>query len=177
MNEMELIGIVAHSSNYIIGNKNKLPGWKLPADMMHFKKMTIGNACIMGRKTYESFDEKYRPLPDRDNIVLTHKPGIVDPALRVFEKSSILKALSVAEEHNHTKCFIIGGAEVYKQFLKEEVAPINKFIVTEIKALFEGDTLFPGLNPNIWKRNRLLLEKRADEKNSHDFEIWEYVKM
>src|SRR3990167_8007223 len=101
--------IAAISKNNVIGKKNKLP-WHLPADLQHFKKMTMGKPIIMGRKTFESIG---RPLPQRDNIVVTRQTNF--KATGCIVAHSLDEALARLKEREEV--FIIGGAELYKEGL------------------------------------------------------------
>jgi dihydrofolate reductase len=147
--------IVAKSNNNVIGKNNQLI-WHLPADLKHFKTITMGHTVVMGRKTYESM---MKPLPGRTNVVITrqdnyHPEGItIEPSLE-----DALKDLKVEE------VFIIGGGEIFKQAM----AVANKLYITEIHADFEGDTFFPEINQNVWVKTEE--EKHLkDEKNPYDY--------
>lgn len=110
---MKLSIIVAVSENNVIGKDNQLI-WNLPADMKFFKKKTKGHLIITGRKNYESIPEKFRPLLDRTNIVITRQEDYKAPGAIVF--SSADAALKYAKQnHSDEEVFIIGGGEIYKQ--------------------------------------------------------------
>ena len=139
--------IVAASTNMVIGKDNQLP-WHIPADLKNFKDLTNGKRVYMGRKCWESLPEKFRPLPNRDNIVITRDTTYkaegatvlndIDLLKRAYELSSINFGLI---EH-----FVIGGAEIYK-----ELFPIaKKLYLTEVLAEVEGDTYLQGFNPDEW---------------------------
>lgn len=139
--------IVAASTNMVIGKDNQLP-WHIPADLKNFKDLTNGKRVYMGRKCWESLPEKFRPLPNRDNIVITRDTTYkaegatvlndIDLLKRAYELSSINFGLI---EH-----FVIGGAEIYK-----ELFPIaQKLYLTEVLAEVEGDTYLQGFNPDEW---------------------------
>ena len=130
--------VAAMTRNLVIGKNGKLP-WNIREDMKRFKDITMGGAVIMGRKTYESIG---RPLPGRTNIVLTSQdiriPGVI-----------VAKSLNEAITMTAENCFVIGGAEVFKQAL-----PLADIMyLTIIDSEVEGDTYFPyyndaRLNPN-----------------------------
>lgn len=140
--------IAALGKNRIIGNDNSIP-WKLPADMKRFRELTTGKPVIMGRKTFESIG---RPLPNRTNIVITtDKNYIADGCIVVHSVDEALKAAKGNE------IMIIGGAQIYRQFL-----PIaNKMYLTFIDKNFEGDSYFPEYNKHEWKETSR--EEHADE--------------
>jgi dihydrofolate reductase len=125
--------IVAHDSNRVIGKDNELP-WHLPEDLGYFKKMTMGKAMVMGRKTYESIG---RPLPGRLSIVVTRNPDYTAEGVVVVNdlKVGIEKAKAYAPE-----VMIIGGAEIFNMVM--EIA--DRLYITLIQAEFEGDTFFPS---------------------------------
>jgi dihydrofolate reductase len=127
--------VVAHSANRVIGKQGELP-WHLPGDLARFKEITSGGTVVMGRKTYESIPEKFRPLPGRRNIVLSRN-GF--EAAGVDVRRDLQSAL--AED-----CFVIGGDTVYAQAL-----PLaDRLYVTEVQAEVDGDAFFPELPAGRW---------------------------
>ena len=124
--------IAAMSLNRVIGAGNKIP-WHLPEDFRWFKKMTIGQVIVMGRKTFESIG---KPLPNRTTVVLTSSPMPI-PGVRTI--SSLTELDSSRAAQNGPEIFICGGAQVYQQAL-----PLcSDLYLTLIKRNVEGDTLFP----------------------------------
>jgi dihydrofolate reductase len=136
--------IAALSTNRVIGKNNDLP-WTLPDDMKYFMQTTKGHCVILGRKNYDSIPEKYRPLPNRTNIVVTRQKTFVAPGCVIV--NSFENALATAKEANETEVFVIGGAEIYKQALPYA----DRLYLTEIKAIIEGDVYFPAVQSNDWK--------------------------
>ncbi|MCC7091278.1 MAG: dihydrofolate reductase [Nitrosomonas sp.] len=134
--------LVAMAMNRIIGQNNKLP-WHLPADLKHFKFLTMGHIIIMGRKTYESIGKS---LPGRTNIVVTHQHQFNAPDAIVVH--SIESALKVSEAQSSThEIFVIGGEQLYRQTL-----PIcQRIYITEIQRDFAGDTVFPTFDLTDWQ--------------------------
>ncbi len=136
--------IVAVAENGIIGSDGDMP-WKLSSDLKRFKAITTGNPIIMGRKTFESIG---RPLPHRHNIVITRNKDYNPGGVTVV--SSIDKAISVAqkwgEDNASSEVCILGGGEVYRQFLDQA----NLIYYTEVLANPVGDTSFPTIDQNIW---------------------------
>ncbi|KQP17884.1 dihydrofolate reductase [Pseudorhodoferax sp. Leaf267] len=133
--------ILARAANGVIGKANTLP-WRLPEDMAHFKRTTMGCPVVMGRKTWDSLPPKFRPLPGRINIVLTrHADWQADGALRA---ASLEEALGLCPAD--AKVWITGGADVYAQAM----ALASTAVVTEIEAEFEGDAYAPKFGGN-WK--------------------------
>lgn len=161
--------IVAVAENNVIGKDNSLI-WHLPADMKFFKEKTTGHCIITGRKNYESIPEKFRPLPNRTNIVITRQQNYSAPGAIVID--SIEKAIQKAKETQDKEIFIIGGAEIYKQSLHL----VNRIYLTKIHHTFEGDTFFPELKISEWRETNHT-KGIIDDKNKyeHDFLIFEKI--
>lgn len=166
---MNISIIVAKSNNNVIGKNNSLI-WSLPADMKFFKEKTTGHCIITGRKNYESIPKKFRPLPNRTNIVITRQKDYSAPGAIVVD--SIEKAIQKAKETDDNEIFIIGGAEIYKQSLHL----VDRIYLTQIHHTFEGDTFFPELKSNEWKETNRT-KGIVDDKNKyeHDFFIFEKI--
>lgn len=136
---MKISIIVAMASNQAIGLNNKMP-WHLSADLKKFKEITMGSPIVMGRKTYDSIG---RPLPGRDNLIISRNPAYKKNDCLVF--NSVEDAISAY--HNHDEIFIIGGASLYKEML-----PKAHFLyLTQINKPFKGDTFFPSINTLDWR--------------------------
>jgi dihydrofolate reductase len=134
--------IAAIARNGVIGIDNHLP-WRLPADIKHFKALTLGRTVIMGRKTWESLPANYRPLPGRRNLVVTRNGSYHAEGATVA--TSLSAAISAA---GSGEAFVIGGAELYVAAL-----PLaNRLQLTEIDAAFEGDTYFPAIDSHQWRQ-------------------------
>lgn len=144
--------IVAMAENRVIGKDNSLP-WHLPADLKHFKAMTVGKPIIMGRKTWESLPGK---LPDRAHIVITANPGYVAEGCVVVH--SLEQALEAAGDVSEV--MIVGGAMLYEQAL-----PLaDRLYLTIVETQVEGDAWFPQYDPGQWQE----IERQrypADERN------------
>ena len=145
--------VVAISENNAIGKNNQLL-WHLPADLKHFKEITSEHTIIMGRKTYDSIG---RPLPNRRNIVITRKVGLVIPNVEVV--NSLQEAILLCEAENEV--FIIGGAEIYKQAL----TLANRIYLTIVHQNYQADAFFPELKESEWKEVAKE-HHQADEKNN-----------
>lgn len=163
---MEKISIIAAvADNYVIGKNNKLP-WRLPADLMHFRKMTTGHAVVMGKRTYESLPNG-RPLKNRKNIVLSNiLEGNYD---RYYEATSLRDAIDLCEKEDYL--FVIGGASLFKQAL--DFPGIDTMYITWIHAEFEGDVYFPKFNLKEWKEVSRE-DHKADERNHYDYSFCVY---
>ncbi|MEO8473641.1 MAG: dihydrofolate reductase [Chryseolinea sp.] len=138
--------IAACSENRVIGKNNDLP-WKLPDDMKYFMRTTKGHHAIMGRKNYDSLPEKFKPLPNRTNIVVTRQKAFKAPGCIVC--NSLEKALDICRNNGEIEAFVIGGAEIYDAALPTA----NRLYLTEIHAKIDGDTYFPEFDKKDWKEN------------------------
>jgi dihydrofolate reductase len=141
----------------VIGKDNKLP-WHLPADLTYFKNVTMGHAIVMGRKTFESIG---RPLPGRENIIVTRNRSFQPEGCTVIHSIEDIKR--IAAELND-EVFVIGGAELFAVTL-----PLaDRLYITKIEANFPGDTFFPTFNEAEWQ---LISSEKGpkDEKNSYDY--------
>jgi len=135
---MRLKLIVAYAKNRTIGRDNTLP-WKLPGDLAHFKRTTLGCPILMGRRTWDSLG---RPLPGRRNIVITR--DLSRAVTGVDFVTSFLSALDLVRDAEQV--FVIGGAQIYQQAL-----PLaDSVIATEVQADIEGDAFFAMLDPSQW---------------------------
>jgi dihydrofolate reductase len=154
--------VVAYDSHRGIGAANDLL-WQrdLPADLAHFKMLTMGGSLIMGRNTFESIG---RALPGRENIVVTHRPlDVVD----IVAVDSLDAAYNVA----HGNQFIIGGGQIYEQSLKDA----DVVYATEVHASFpQAEIFFPELG-NEW-RETARESNSADERNKYAYDFVTYVR-
>jgi dihydrofolate reductase len=160
--------IAAVAKNRVIGRNNDLP-WKLPDDMKYFMQTTSGHTVIMGRKNFDSLPEKFKPLKDRRNIVITRNPKLVEN-YNVDKVASMENALQLAaEEDGEKEVFVIGGAQIYSLAL-----PVaDRLYITEIDAIIEGDTYFPEFDRSIWKET-LRRHHASDEKHQYSFDFVVY---
>ncbi|QQR82113.1 dihydrofolate reductase [Candidatus Campbellbacteria bacterium] len=111
--------------------------WRIPEDMRRFKTLTIGHTVIMGRKTWESIPEKFRPLPERTNIVITKNTAYSASGALVVHTFN--EALDVAQKNERTEIFIIGGARVYEEALSKS----SRLYLTLVDSDTQGDVFFP----------------------------------
>lgn len=160
--------IAAMSQNRVIGKNNDLP-WHLPDDFNFFKETTAGHSVIMGRKNFESLPPKFKPLPNRVNIVITRDNNYQAEGTTVVH--SLEEAVAEAKLEGQDEIFIIGGGEIYKLGL--EVA--NKVYLTEIHAEINGDTFFPDLDKKTWKESSRVHHK-ADARHLFSFDFVTYEK-
>ena len=133
--------IAARARNGVIGIDNRLP-WHLPEDMKFFRETTRGKPVIMGRKTWESLPDAFRPLPGRLNIVVSRNGRFAAAGGTVV--GSLPDALSAAGDAEIA--FLIGGAELYRQ----AIPLADRLVLTEIDKDFEGDAFFPDFDRSAW---------------------------
>ncbi|WP_439683124.1 Dihydrofolate reductase [Cupriavidus oxalaticus] len=130
--------VVAKARNGTIGRDNTLP-WRLPEDLAHFKRTTMGAPVIMGRKTWDSIG---RPLPGRRNIVVSRNPDLRIEGAEVATSLEDAQRLCVGAD----QIFLIGGAQLYA----EAMPSADRLVVTEIDADVEGDAFFPPIDRAQW---------------------------
>ncbi|MDA1107633.1 MAG: type 3 dihydrofolate reductase [Proteobacteria bacterium] len=146
--------IAAMGRNRVIGKHNTLP-WRLPADMRHFRRVTMGKPVLMGRKTFESLG---KPLAGRTNIIITHDLTYHAPGCRVVH--SVAEALTAAGVSD--EIMVLGGADIFAQFLPHAA----RMYLTHVHSDFDGDAFFPAFDASAWvvtERTR----HEADAENPH----------
>ncbi len=144
---MQINLIWAQAKNRVIGLNGKMP-WHLPEDLAHFKKTTLGQPVIMGRKTWDSLPPKFRPLPGRLNVVISSDAVRRENLKKngIYLGSNLHEALSICEQAGSQEVWVIGGAQIYAQAL-----PLaHRAVVTQIDAQFEGDAFAPSLGTD-WR--------------------------
>jgi len=156
--------IVAASTNNVIGVQGELP-WKISDDLKRFKKLTMGKPIVMGRLTWESIG---RPLPGRQNIVITRQPGFSAEGCDVVASpAAALDAAGDAEE-----IMIIGGGQIYELFLPKA----GRLHITRVHTEIEGDAFFPAIDADSWE----LVDREAfaaSEANEFPFEFRTYERV
>ena len=161
--------IVAVDEQGGIGKNNDLM-WYLPADMKFFKETTSGHVVILGRKNYESIPERFRPLPNRLNIVISRNTNYETNGAELVQ--SLDAALNLGRElQPESTQFIIGGGEIYKWSLDEN--RVDEMYVTHVHHVFDADTFFPMDSLNEWQSEEILRYEK-DEKNQYSFTIKRY---
>jgi len=149
--------------NGVIGRDNALP-WRLPADLAHFRRVTLGHPILMGRRTYESIG---KPLAGRTNIVITHQRGYAAPGCEVAH--SLEEAWRLARDAKEVS--VIGGTSLFAETL-----PVADVIhLTEVEAEVEGDTWFPPFDRSQWVE-REVARHPADERNAYPIRILELTR-
>tara|TARA_B110000014_G_scaffold258548_1_gene244833 strand:+ start:797 stop:1300 length:504 start_codon:yes stop_codon:yes gene_type:complete len=161
---MKISLIVAVAENGVIGKDNDLI-WHLPKDMQFFKEITIGHHVIMGRKNFESIPHKYRPLPNRTNIIITRQSEY--KAEECIVVNSVETALKIAKNNGDIEPFIIGGGQIYRIAIEKNL--VDKIYLTKIHHSFKGDTFFPELSSDWRETNKI--ENKADDKHKYNYDF------
>ncbi len=169
MDNFQINLVVAYSQNHAIGKDNQLL-WHLADDMAFFKLQTSGKTVVMGKNTYLSLPKKFRPLPNRKNVVISRQEPIEEHENLIWYKSleEAISALKNTEE----EIYIIGGGTIYEQILPKA----DLVYATEVNVNIEGDTYFPPLSPHKWTR-QVLHSFPKNDKNEYDFEVVKYEKI
>lgn len=167
---MKVSLIVAVDAEGGIGRDNDLM-WHLPEDMKFFKEKTSGQIVVMGRKNYESIPERFRPLPKRENAVLTRNEGFEAEGCKVFH--SLNECLIAYENEEERTVFIIGGGEIYRLALEEDV--VDEMFITHIDKAYGADTFFPQFDATKWEVSNLF-EQPVDERHDASFTVKQYLK-
>lgn len=159
--------IVAVTNNMVIGKGNTMP-WHLPSDLKNFKHITDGSSVVMGRKCWESIPEKFRPLPNRLNIVITRNEKY--EAKGGLTLSNLEKVLTdFKNDGEDDEIFVIGGAEIYKAAF-----PLaDKLYLTKIFENIEGDVYLEGMKHDEWEWES---ESSTIEENGFRFRFETYLK-
>ena len=166
---MKIAMIVAMDEDGCIGNQGDLP-WRLKADMTRFKSLTEAdgyNAVIMGRKTWDSLPDSFRPLPERVNIVMSRDTEWMQPEADVALYPG--RAIEIAYAEACDECWVIGGAQIYEMFM-EEVSEIH---VTTVHTAASGEIFFPDWDRSGWTETVVeKLEADADNAHATTYSIW-----
>lgn len=160
---MKLSMILAADRINTIGKEGKVP-WRLSTDMRRFKAITMGKPVIMGRLTWESIPERFRPLPGRLNLVLSRNASYEAPGAEVH--ASFLHAVTRAKHEGAEECVIIGGSEVYKM-----ASPLVETIyLTRVKTSIEGGDAFFDFRSVPWDDFKTVKHEHhaADKDNEYD---------
>ena len=156
--------IAAIAKNNALGKDNDLI-WHLPADLKRFKQITSGHHILMGRNTFESIG---KPLPNRTSIIITRNNDYFKDGCLIA--NNIEHAIELTEGNN---AFIIGGAQIYKQALEQDL--VDRLDITILHHEFEADAFFPEIDKTVWEEVARE-DFKADEKNKYDYSFVSYEK-
>lgn len=155
--------IVAHDDQLGIGANNRLL-WHIKKDLKRFKKLTLGHPIIMGRKTYQSIAQ---PLPSRTNIIVTRNPRFQAPGC--LKVDSLEKALDLAKTKDSQEIFIIGGADIYRQALAQNL--VDKLYITHVKGDYQAQVFFPA-----YPQFNQIVSQSFDSEGQYSFKYIELEK-
>lgn len=163
MSPVKISLIVARAKNGVIGVEGDLP-WRLKADLAFFKATTLGKPILMGRNTWESLPR--RPLPKRDNIVLTRDWTYAAEGARVYASyaTAAAAARAIATRAGQDEAFVIGGEALYTR----AIATADRMYITEVDAAPKGDAFFPAFDESEWSEQSAVAHS-ADDDNDHAF--------
>ena len=165
----EIVMIACAAKNSVIGSGPDIP-WSIKEEFKHFTELTMGSPCIMGDVTYESLPPKFRPLPGRENIVLTLDPEYHPEGVTLFrdfdEAMDYVRGLRVA------RAFICGGASIYR--LGMGIA--DTLELTRLDRDYEGDSTFPEVDPEMWRlegtENAFGVDRISGQTVTFDYQTW-----
>ncbi|WP_417780535.1 dihydrofolate reductase [Stutzerimonas xanthomarina] len=165
--QIPLAMIAALAEQHVIGRDNIMP-WHLPADLKHFKAMTLGKPIIMGRKTWDSLG---RPLPGRLNLVVSRQPDLHLEGAETFTTldAALVRAEQWAREQGVGELMLIGGAQLYSQALSQA----QRLYLTRIEANPAGDAFFPAYDEAEWERIDNQPHPAEGEAPAYRFETWQ----
>ena len=165
MTEQGGVGMVwAQAHGGVIGAAGGLP-WHLPEDLALFRRLTLGSTVVMGRRTWESLPDRFRPLPDRTNVVLTSDRGWSAPG--AHPAGSVDAVLA-----EHASCWVIGGGQVYAAFLPHA----QRLVVTDVDTQVDGDTWAPVLDDGWQLEARTPAEGWTTSSSGLRFSVSHYVR-
>ena len=167
---MKVSLIVAMDLERGIGKENDLM-WYLPEDMKFFKETTLGQIVVMGRKNYDSIPEKYRPLPKRENVILTRNTDFTTEGCTIF--NSMEACMKAYKNETERTIFIIGGGEIYKLALEKDY--VDEMYITHVNENYGPDTFFPEFDLTQWHVETIKTHEK-DEKNEASFSVLKYTR-
>jgi dihydrofolate reductase len=163
--------IAAIGQNRELGKDNQLL-WHLQEDMQFFKEQTSHHYVAMGRKSFESIPKKYRPLPNRVNLIISRDPDYMFEECYTF--TNLKEAHDFASENGEPLIYIIGGGEIYKLAL--ELNMVDEMYLTRVEASFpDAHVFFPAFDTTQWEKTSIK-KVLADSQNEFSFEIFHYIK-
>lgn len=171
MQKPKVIVIAAIGKNFELGKDNALL-WHLQEDMRFFKETTMGHTVVTGRKSFESIPPKYRPLPNRTNIILSRNPDYLYE--ECYTATSLEEAMEIAVSQGEINLFIIGGGEIYRMSLANDF--VDEMFLTHVDATFaDADTFFPTFAEEDWDTTEIL-KIAADSVNEFPFIVRHYIR-
>jgi dihydrofolate reductase len=167
---MKVSLIVAMDLERGIGKNNDLM-WHLPADMKFFKETTLDQIVVMGRKNYDSIPERFRPLPGRENVVLTRDENFQAEGCKVFH--SMESCLEAYKNEVERTVFIIGGGEIYRLALDANV--VDEMYITHVNKTYDAATFFPEFDVKKWSVETVQTHE-MDDRHEASFTVIKYTR-
>jgi dihydrofolate reductase len=165
----EIVMIACAAKNDVIGNGPHLP-WSIKEEFRHFFKLTMGSPCIMGDVTYESLPPESKPLPGRENIVLTLDPDYGPEGVTLFRDFE--GAMAYVAGLSTSRAFICGGATIYRLGMDRA----DTLELTRLDRDYEGDSTFPPVDPDVWRLERSETASGMDRKSGEivtfEYQTW-----
>jgi len=160
--KVQIALVVAVANNGVIGTENALP-WRIPEDLRHFKKLTLGNKILMGRKTFDSIGS---PLPGRTNIVITRNKTWHRQDLDIVHtvEEGLQRAVDLSLRDGNREVMVIGGEQIYR----ETIRSAGRLYLTRVFADVKGDANFPTIDNDQW-RETVRCECKASAPNTFDY--------
>ena len=165
----EIVMIACAAGNDVIGNGPDIP-WSIREDFRHFAELTAGSPCVMGDVTYESLPPKSKPLPGRENIVLTLDPDYEPDGVTLFRDFEA--AMEYLESHTADQVFICGGATIYRLGMEKA----DTLELTRLDRDYEGDATVPTVDPEVWRLEDVEeasgLDRISNEAVTFQYQTW-----
>jgi dihydrofolate reductase len=152
--------IAAVARNNVIGKENRLL-WRIKADLRHFRELTLGKPVIMGRKTFQSIG---KPLPGRDNIVVTRDAAFAVDGVTVAVSldEAFATARKLADERGVNEIMVAGGGDIYAQ----TIGMADRLLMTEVDVDIEGDAFFPAIDRKLWREKRRIANPKGPDDDA-----------
>ncbi len=154
----EIVMIACAAENDVIGDGPDIP-WSIKEEFEHFSKTTMGSPCIMGDVTYESLPPRFKPLPGRENIVLTLDPDYEPEGVALFRDFD--EAMAYVRNLDTDRAFICGGATIYRLGM----GTADTLEITRLDRAYEGDSTFPEIDPEVWRLEEIRHASGVDRKS------------
>jgi dihydrofolate reductase len=165
----EIVMIACAANNYVIGSGSDIP-WSIKEEFKHFTELTMGSPCIMGDVTYESLHPKYKPLPGRENIVLTLDPDYEPEGVTLFRDFD--EAMDYVRDLEAEQAFICGGASIYR--LGIDIA--DTLELTRLDRDYDGDSTFPEVDPffndTATTERASGMDRKSGETVTFEYQTW-----
>ena len=168
---MKVSLVVAMDLERGIGKNNDLM-WHLPADMQFFKETTLNNIVVTGRKNYESIPERFRPLANRENAILTRNPTYKPVNCEIFH--SLESCLEHYKQETERTVYIIGGGQLFEEAIEKNV--VDEMYITFVDHVFDADVFFPAIDFSKWKEE-VIHQHEVDAKNAYNFTVKKFTKL